>query len=51
MEVLSVHDKAAVSIIARVRIFGGTPYTAHGAQITPPLFFILLFLIFMLILG
>ena len=30
-------------------IIGGIPYTAHGAQIPPPLF--CLFFVFMLILG
>ncbi len=37
-------------LFVRPTVFGGFPYTAHGAQITPfsPLFFIF---VFMLILG
>ena len=34
----------------KYKITGGIPYTAHGAQITPPPLF-LLFFVFMLILG
>ena len=44
----NIHEREAQQLIKNI---GEIPYTAHGAQITPPPFLFLFIFVFMLILG